>query len=106
MEYPERYAELVKRSQVHYLEIKGYSAIGRSRQRLGLKFSPTHDEIKVFASELERFTEYKYSDEQPSSHIVLLSRDEESHEHRIIKFDELVEGREPRFVEKGENNGL
>ena len=97
MGFPDRYAALIKKAQPDYVEVKGYSAIGRSRQRLGVRFAPSHDEIKVFASELSRFSSYVYSDEHVPSRIVLLSRDGEAHENRVIKFGELDNGVDVRF---------
>ncbi|MFH1056757.1 MAG: 4-demethylwyosine synthase TYW1 [Candidatus Micrarchaeota archaeon] len=96
-DFSDRYALLIKRAQADYVEVKGYSAIGRSRKRLGLKFQPSHEEIKIFAGELQEHSGYCYSDEHVPSRIVLLSRDGTAHENRIIEFDGLVGGRDSRF---------
>jgi tRNA wybutosine-synthesizing protein 1 len=89
MNKPKEYAKLIATSGTDYVEVKGYSAIGRSRQRLGLAFAPSHDEVKSFGLQIAEENGYVYSAECVPSRIILLSRDEETAEKRKIDFDKL-----------------
>lgn len=86
---PKKYAALIKNSGTDYVEVKGYSAIGRSRQRLGLAYAPSHDEVKKFGLQLAQDCGYIYTAEHVPSRIILLSRDEKTAKKRKIDFDSL-----------------
>ncbi len=89
---PEGYASLIKRAMPNYVEVKGFSFIGGSREPVrGLQSSsmPTHDEIKEFAKGLSKETGYIAVSEHKPSRVVLLCRDEESAKKRIIDFSTI-----------------
>lgn len=89
MEHPEKYAELVKRANPDYVEVKAYMAVGYSRKRIGLPGMPHHSEIAEFAKKLAEETGYICTDEHKPSRIVLLCRDEKAKENRIIDFSKI-----------------
>jgi tRNA wybutosine-synthesizing protein 1 len=70
---PEKYAELIKKAKVHLIEVKGYVAVGFSRQRIGLQGMPYHEDVKKFAEELSNLLKMPIVDEQRESRVVLLS---------------------------------
>ncbi|MGC8652273.1 MAG: 4-demethylwyosine synthase TYW1 [Candidatus Micrarchaeia archaeon] len=89
---PEGYAELIKLAMPNYVEVKGFSYVGGSREEqrgLSLSSMPMHEEIREFAKVLERLTGYIWTDEHETSRIVLLSRDQESVDNRIIDFEKI-----------------
>lgn len=71
---PEGYAKLIEKASPDYVEPKGYFPVGYSRQRLGPSLMPTHQEIRSFAEELEKLTNYRIADEVPVSSVVLMKR--------------------------------
>lgn len=84
MQNAEEYADLIKKSQPKFVEVKGYVAVGFSRQRLGVKFMPQHSEVKAFAEEIAKYCDYKIIDEKDESRVVLLAEDDKN---RFLKFD-------------------
>ena len=68
------YAKLIAKAEPDFVEAKAYMAVGASRERLGLAYMPTHDEIRGFAQELASASGYKYKDEQTESRVVLLCK--------------------------------
>ncbi|MCL4374072.1 MAG: 4-demethylwyosine synthase TYW1 [Candidatus Marsarchaeota archaeon] len=96
MTNPEGYAELIKLAMPNYVEVKGFSFVGGSREeQRGLTISsmPNHEEIKEFAKVLEKLTGYIWTDEHKTSRIVLLSRDSESVASRKIDFEKIGAGK-------------
>ncbi len=92
MHNPEGYAELIKLARPNYVEVKGFSFVGGSREPqrgLSLESMPKHEEIKDFASKLAGLTGYIETAEHKPSRIVLLCRDQESKDSRIIDFDRI-----------------
>jgi len=92
MTNPEGYAKLIKIAMPNYVEVKGFSFVGGSRDEqrgLALGNMPTHEEIKDFAVKIAEFSNYIYTDEHRTSRIVLLSRDAESVSKRFIDFDKI-----------------
>ena len=86
---PEGYAELIKIAMPNYVEVKGFSFVGGSREAsrgLSMLSMPDHQEIKNFASMLAQLTGYIVTAEHSPSRVVLLSRDEQSKKNRIIDF--------------------
>ena len=47
-EYAKEYAELIKKSQCNFIEIKGFMSVGFARQRLGYDKMPTNKEMENF----------------------------------------------------------
>ena len=74
LEYPKRFAELVKKANPTYLEPKAYMHVGFSRLRMDGSNMPSHMEIKEFGSQLSSELGYSMLDESPDSRVVLLSR--------------------------------
>ncbi|MDD5182373.1 MAG: 4-demethylwyosine synthase TYW1 [Candidatus Nanoarchaeia archaeon] len=73
MHSPEKYAELIKMSGAHLIEVKGYVAVGFSRQRLPFESMPYHEEIKQFSEELGKFLKMPIVNEKEDSRVVLIS---------------------------------
>jgi len=77
MEQPEKYSELIAQTNADFIEIKGWSAVGQSRQRMPLTRMPTHEEIKEFSTELvKNLPNYRMEAEQEVSRVVLLMRND------------------------------
>ena len=81
---PEGYAKLILRMMPEYVEPKAYMHVGYSRSRLTHEQMPTSKEIRDFAERLVELTGYKIRDENPRSRVMLLCRDDEAFEKRII----------------------
>jgi len=84
MEQPEKYAELIKLADPHFVEAKSYMWVGSSRERLEQKNMPRHEEVKEFAQELCKHLNYKIIDEQKESRVLLLMK--KDFKDRIMKF--------------------
>ena len=82
MIYPEKYAELIKKSSPKFVEVKAYMFVGYSRQRLNIKNMPLHNEVKEFAEKIAKGSGYKIIDEKKESRVVLLIKEDKD---RIIK---------------------
>jgi len=74
LKHPEIYAKLIRKANPTYIEPKAYMHVGFSRLRLGYKNTPTHPEIRDFATQLSNEMGYNILDEAPESRVVLLSR--------------------------------
>jgi tRNA wybutosine-synthesizing protein 1 len=75
---PEKYAELIKKANPLFIEIKGYMSVGYARQRLGYERMPYHKDIIDFSKEILKFLpEYKILDEKKESRVVLLGKNKE-----------------------------
>jgi tRNA wybutosine-synthesizing protein 1 len=74
LEYPQLFAQLVKKANPTYLEPKAYMHVGFSRLRMDGSNMPSHMEIKEFAAQLGAEMNYNLLDESPDSRVVLLSR--------------------------------
>jgi len=81
---PKGYAKLIERASPMFVEAKAYMAVGFSRQRLGMDYMPSHNEIIEFAQQIADESGYMLTDEQPASRVVLLSRDENASKSRSI----------------------
>jgi tRNA wybutosine-synthesizing protein 1 len=67
------FAEMVRRANVHFIEVKSYMHVGRSINRLERENMLEFDEVKHFASELARQSQiYSVMDESYASRIVVL----------------------------------
>jgi tRNA wybutosine-synthesizing protein 1 len=75
MTKPEEYAELIKKANPMFVEIKGFMSVGFSRQRLGYERMPYHKDIITFSKEILKFLpNYKMLDEKKESRVVLLGK--------------------------------
>lgn len=81
---PEQYAQLIKKSDALFVEVKAYMHVGSSRERLTIKHMPLHNEVKEFALEIGKHCGYKLIDEQQASRVVLLMK--KDFPGRIMKF--------------------
>ena len=67
------WAELIRRYRPHFIEVKAYMYIGRSRQRLKEENMPSHQYVREWAAELgEHLGIFEYMDEHEASRVVLL----------------------------------
>ncbi len=83
MQEPERYAKLISMARPDFIEVKGWMAVGQSRQRIPAINMPNHKEICDFSAELVKHLPYYHvEDEQEVSRVVLLMREAG---HRLIK---------------------
>jgi len=75
--YMQQYAELIRRANPHFVEIKSYMHLGYSTRRLKAENMLDHSEIKEYAEKLLRYLpEFSYMDEHPPSRIVVLQNEE------------------------------
>lgn len=74
MIYPEQYAELIKKTDALFVEVKAYMYLGSSKDRLTIKHMPLHPEVREFALKIGEHCGYKLIDEQVSSRVVLLMK--------------------------------
>ncbi len=82
---PDVYAEVLKKANPTFIEVKAYMYVGFSRQRLKMSNMPSHDEVKSFALEIAKYMNYKIIDEKENSRVVLLMK--EDFPGRIMKFE-------------------
>ncbi|MCD6434911.1 MAG: 4-demethylwyosine synthase TYW1 [Clostridiales bacterium] len=66
------FAELIKKANPDFLEIKAYMYVGYSRKRLKLENMPYHKEVKEFSKKLAKELNWKIVDEKEESRVVLL----------------------------------
>jgi tRNA wybutosine-synthesizing protein 1 len=72
MTNPEKYGELIKKSNPDFVEIKAYMCVGSSRYRLTPDNMPTFDEVKSFAQKIGENCGKKIVNESEVSRVVLL----------------------------------
>lgn len=70
----EEYAELVKKANPTFIEVKGFMSVGFARKRLGYDKMPTHKDIQEFSEKLAEATGLKILDEKIESRVVLLGK--------------------------------
>ena len=74
------FAQLIKKAQPQFIEVKGYMSVGFARERLGYDRMPTHKEMKEFCLYLEKELVnegYKILDEQEVSRVLVLGKNKE-----------------------------
>lgn len=87
----EKYAELIKRGDPDFIEVKGYVHVGASRDFLDVKHMPYHEEIKKLSEKLlEYLPEYGIVDDQESSKVYCLMK---KGMKRYIDFKKFFEGK-------------
>jgi tRNA wybutosine-synthesizing protein 1 len=69
------YAKLIEKANPKFLEIKGFTLLGPSGEKLTLENVPSHDEVKQFAKDIIKHCDYKLIDEEPTSRVVLLMKE-------------------------------
>lgn len=82
---PEGYARLIKLSQPLFVELKGFTLIGESRQRLTFDHVPTMQEIEDFANKISKLTGYIVKFKDKFSRVVILVKDEDAWNWNIKK---------------------
>jgi len=77
-EHIREYAKLIKKANPDFIHVKGYTAIGFAKKRMGYEKEPWHHEIKVFSQklvkELNNKKLYKILGEDEKSRVVLLGK--------------------------------
>ena len=84
------YAELIKRGNPDYVEVKGFVFVGGARNpSRGLSYGlmPNKEEIINFAKEIAEASDYVFTDYHKPSNVALLSRNEEVASRRLIHFE-------------------
>jgi len=75
MSHLDEYADLLKRSDPDFVEVKGYMHVGESRERLEKHNMPFHEDIVAFTKALvKRMPEYDIVSEHVPSRVVLLAK--------------------------------
>ena len=72
MEQPEKYAELIKKADPDFVEVKAYMCVGSSRERLTMDNMPSFDEVKEFAKKIGDECGKELVNESEISRVVLL----------------------------------
>ncbi len=70
---PEKYAELFKKANPDFIEVKSYMYVGASRKHMQIENMPYHENVKAFAQQLEKYCDYKIVDEQKISRVILMT---------------------------------
>lgn len=84
---PEEWAELIKRANPMFIEIKGYMHVGASRERLKVENMPFHEEIVEFSKEVAKHCGRTIaSDFAPSRVTLLMEEGCERAPWRFIQF--------------------
>jgi len=78
------FATLIKRANPLFIEVKAYMFIGASMEKLELKNMPYHEDVRAYAETIAKHSGYKFIDEQESSRVVLLMKEDVP--NRIMKF--------------------
>ena len=76
-EHVEQYADLIRKAEPEFIHVKGYKALGYSRDRLGYDKQPLHEEVREFAEKLEKELEkdnYYIAMEDVRSCVVLIAK--------------------------------
>ncbi len=71
---PQGYADLINSADFDFLELKSAMPVGYAAFRMTYEQMPTHEEIKDFASQIEKLTDYRLVDEKKESRVVLLTK--------------------------------
>ena len=76
MDNPKEFIPLIEKAKPKYVEAKAYMFLGYSRQRLKQENMPSHAEVKEFAEEIEKNSDYKIINERDDSRVILLERNQ------------------------------
>ena len=83
------YAQVINRSNAHFIELKSYMHVGRSRNRLEYSNSPDMLEIRHFSSQLAKQSGMYYiMDESEMSRIVVLQNQKRFIERMISSYSD------------------
>lgn len=81
---PEQYAELIKKANPTFVELKAYMFVGHSQLRLEIKNMPFHEDIKEFAESIAKSMGWKIIAEKPESRVILMMK--EDRKDRLMEF--------------------
>ncbi|PKL67621.1 MAG: 4-demethylwyosine synthase TYW1 [Methanobacteriales archaeon HGW-Methanobacteriales-1] len=70
---PQGYADLIKKAQPDFVEVKAYMFVGYSRQRMALDNMPMFSEVKDFARDIGNLCGMEVVNESTESRVVLLA---------------------------------
>jgi tRNA wybutosine-synthesizing protein 1 len=71
------YAELIKKAEPDFIEVKAFMFVGESRKKLKEENMPLHEEVKEFTRKLNEFLpEYETASEHKTSRVLLLAKKE------------------------------
>lgn len=89
---PENYAELIRKGDFDFVEIKGYMHVGESRERLSREHMPDFDYVKEFGLRVLEFlkNEYELASEHKPSDVILLAK-KKFHGKTWIDFEKFFE---------------
>ena len=74
---PEKYAELIRKGDPDFIEVKGYMFVGASRQRLSKENMPWHEDVVEFTQQLmQHLPEYAIVTEHMPSRVVMFAKKE------------------------------
>lgn len=82
---PELYAELIKKANPDFVELKAYMFVGHSQLRLEIKNMPFHEDIKEFAESIAKAIGWKIIAEKPESRVILLMKADKK--DRLLNFN-------------------
>ncbi|MEM5815606.1 MAG: radical SAM protein, partial [Candidatus Aenigmatarchaeota archaeon] len=83
------FAELIKKANPHFVEIKSYMHVGYSKSKLKEENMVTLEEIKKWMNKLkENLEEFEYMDEDESARIVILKNINRKVDRWIVKPEE------------------
>ncbi|RMF06410.1 4-demethylwyosine synthase TYW1 [Candidatus Woesearchaeota archaeon] len=95
MSHERNYAELLRKADPDFIEIKGYMFVGASRQRLSLKNMPLHEEVVAFAKRVvDLLPDYEIVSEHIPSRVVMAARKDffrNGKWHTWIDFDAFMD---------------
>ncbi len=81
---PQGWADIIKRSEPLFIEVKAYMFVGSSRLRLSIDNMPRHEEVKEFSKKICEKSGYRIIDEKEESRVILLMK--QDFDGRIMKF--------------------
>jgi tRNA wybutosine-synthesizing protein 1 len=70
---PQEYADIIKRSNPDFIEIKAYMYIGSSRNRLKFENMPSNEDINIFAESIAKLCDRDIINSSFESRVILLS---------------------------------
>lgn len=76
-EHIEEYAEMIKKANPLFVEVKGFMSVGFARERLGYDRMPTDKEMKKFCEKLANTTGLKILDSHERSRAYVLGKNKE-----------------------------
>jgi len=69
----EGYAQLIKKADPDFVEVKAYMWVGHSRLNLSLGNMPLHEDVTSFSRQISEATGLRIADEKENSRVVLLT---------------------------------